>query len=79
MYEDSEGRFWVGGINGLQLFNRNTNKFSNVHLFSSNNILQPHVTSVFESKDGTIWISTSGEGVLKLNPHKNSRFEQMPA
>ena len=32
MYEDSE-RFWVGGINGLQLFNRNTNKFSNVHLF----------------------------------------------
>lgn len=75
LFEDSRGRFWIGGITGLQLFNRTTNKFSVVKLYSSGKIIQPHVTSIIESRDGTIWISTSGEGVLKLLPGKNSRFE----
>lgn len=75
MHEDSKRRFWVGGINGLQLFNRTTNKFSDIPLYSSSTILQPHVTSILEGKDGTIWLSTSGEGILKLNPGSNERFE----
>ena len=76
--EDSKGRFWVGGISGLQRFDRTTNQFSEVKLYSANSEIQPHVTSIFESKDGTIWISTSGEGVLKLAPEKNARFEVDP-
>lgn len=75
LFEDSRNRFWVGGISGLQLFDRTSNKFSNVNLYSSNTVLQPHITSIIESRDKTIWLSTSGEGVIRLGPGKNDRFE----
>jgi len=75
MYEDSKSRFWIGCINGLQIFDRTKNTFSEVKLYSAaGQIIQPHITSIIESPDGTILISTSGEGVLKLLPKKDAHF-----
>ena len=76
LYEDSKNRFWVGCINGLQLFDRAKNTFSEVKLYSATGQrINPHITSIIESPDGTIFISTSGEGVMKLAPTKNAHFE----
>ncbi len=67
LFEDSKDRFWVGCINGLQQFDRKTNKFKEVKLFSSDKRIYTHITSITESNDGSIWLSTSGEGVLKIS------------
>ncbi|MFY9516272.1 MAG: two-component regulator propeller domain-containing protein, partial [Dysgonamonadaceae bacterium] len=76
LFEDSQNRFWVGCINGLQQFDRKTNKFEEVQLFSStNNRIYPHIISIIEAKDGSIWISTSGEGVLKMSKNNDKIFQ----
>lgn len=76
LFEDSQNRFWVGCINGLQQFDRKTNKFEEVQLFSStNNRIYPHIISIIEANDGSIWISTSGEGVLKMSKNNDKIFQ----
>lgn len=76
LFEDSQNRFWVGCINGLQLFDRKTNKFEEVKLLSSSNErVYPHIISIIEASDGTIWLSTSGEGVMKMSKENNKIFQ----
>ena len=78
LYEDSKNRFWVGCINGLQLFDRAKNTFSEVKLYSATGQrIYPHITSIIESPDGSIFVSTSGEGVLKLASTKNVEFKAL--
>ncbi|MBP9016223.1 MAG: response regulator [Paludibacteraceae bacterium] len=78
LFEDSKNRFWVGCINGLQQFNRQTNQFEEIKLLSENNqSLCTHITSIIESKDGNIWISTSGEGVLKNSKDQDHIFKSV--
>ncbi|HQE33268.1 MAG TPA: two-component regulator propeller domain-containing protein, partial [Flavobacterium alvei] len=75
---DSKNRFWVGCINGLQQFNRQTNQFDDIKLLSANNqLLSTHITSIIESKDGNIWISTSGEGVLRMTKDRDKTFRSV--
>lgn len=74
LFEDSKDRFWVGCINGLQQFDRKTNKFKEVKLFSSDKRIYTHITSITESNDGSIWLSTSGEGVLKISNENGKIF-----
>jgi ligand-binding sensor domain-containing protein/signal transduction histidine kinase/CheY-like chemotaxis protein/AraC-like DNA-binding protein len=66
MFEDSRGRFWVGCINALQLYNRNTDNFSEIVINNDSARIFPHITSVIESRDKEIWITTSGEGVIRI-------------
>jgi len=78
LFEDSKNRFWVGCINGLQQFNRQTNQFDDIKLLSANNqLLSTHITSIIESKDGNIWISTSGEGVLRMTKDRDKTFRSV--
>jgi len=66
LYEDSRGNFWVGCVNGLNLYNRAEDSFSEVELFNRNQKIQPHITSIIESKTGEIWITTSGQGIIRI-------------
>lgn len=75
LFEDSKNRFWIGCINGLQQFDRKTNTFKEINLFSSTNTpIYPHIISIIEANDGSIWISTSGEGILKMSDKDDKTF-----
>ena len=66
MYEDSQGRFWIGCINGLLLYNRAKDSFKEVEAYRGNQTIHPQVTSIIESKYGDIWMTTSGEGLVSI-------------
>ena len=65
LFEDSSGSFWVGCINGLQRYNRNTDSFQEILLYRNDGTRAfPHITSIIERDNGEIWMSTSGSGVI---------------
>ncbi|WP_239060767.1 two-component regulator propeller domain-containing protein [Bacteroides sp. 519] len=76
LYEDSYGNFWIGCINGLQIYNRATDTFREVDIYRNNAKVNPHITGIVERRNGEIWMSTSGQGVIsvKHQPDDNSRI-----
>ena len=70
LFEDSRGKFWVGCVNGLNWYNRAEDSFTEVELYNKNQKIQPHITSIIESKSHEIWITTSGQGIIRIK--KNS-------
>jgi len=66
LFEDSFGRFWIGCINGLHLYNRDIDEFSEIKLFNEGIQITPHITSIIESKDNEIWMTTSGLGIIRI-------------
>ncbi|MCL1943880.1 MAG: response regulator [Candidatus Azobacteroides sp.] len=66
LLEDSFGRFWIGCINGLLLYDRATDSFKEVALYNGDRRVTPHVTHIIESKDHEIWIITSEQGVIRI-------------
>ncbi len=65
LFEDSKGRFWVGCINGLMLYNRAEDTFTEVPIYFRNQPVTTHITSIIETKNGEILISTSGGGIIR--------------
>lgn len=62
LFEDSKGRLWVGTENnGLDLFDRNTEKF--IHFRHNDNnkntISDNRIRYITEDRSGAIWISTN--------------------
>jgi len=72
LFEDSKGRFWVGCVNGLMLYDRVNDSFTEIPLYFGNKIIEPHVSSIIETKTGSILISTSSDAILKYNEVTNS-------
>lgn len=70
VYEDRKQHFWIGCINGLQLFDRATETFTNIKLTSEQELIHPHIVGVVETSDGKIWAATSGRGLLLIDPDK---------
>ena len=80
LFEDSKNRFWIGGLNGLQQFNRQTNCFEDIQLLSSKgHPITMLVTSIIEDRQGNVWISTSGEDILKMSKENNKIFRSEAA
>ena len=67
VFEDSKGRFWVGCINGLMRYDRGTDSFTEIPVYFRNQIVEPHITSVVETPEGEILVSTSGGGIIRPN------------
>jgi ligand-binding sensor domain-containing protein/serine phosphatase RsbU (regulator of sigma subunit) len=64
VFEDSERRLWFcsNGAGPYYLKNNEFNVFNNIPELKSYNI-----TAITESKDGTIWLGTEGDGVFSYN------------
>lgn len=58
---DRKRNLWVGGNNGLYLYNKNINSFSKNYVPDKTS-----VTSMLEDKQGRLWIVTDGSGILLL-------------
>ncbi len=74
LFEDSKGRFWVGCVNGLMLYDRVTDSFTEVPLYYGSRLLEPHVSSIIETRNGEILISTSSDAILKYS-EKEQQFQ----
>ncbi|KAA3634908.1 MAG: response regulator [Bacteroidetes bacterium] len=78
IFEDSKDRMWIGTSSGLDLFDPEQGTFQNFQPYSnSESIRKRLVNFVTEDPRGNIWISTRGNGVLKLleNPDNTFDFE----
>ncbi|GAF03167.1 ligand-binding sensor domain-containing protein [Saccharicrinis fermentans] len=64
--EDSNHNIWIGFINGLQKYNSDTETFTSVKIYIANTEIHPFVTGIIESKNGDIWIATSGHGLIRI-------------
>ncbi len=70
MFEDTSGQVWIGNINGLQLYRRATNNFSEVPIYNGDMLVSPHITCITQSKNGEVWITSSEHGVIRFNKDK---------
>jgi len=73
IYEDRYQNLWIALINGLSLYNRESDNFTNYLNdpgadWTSKNVFY----DIVEDHNGTLWIGTSTKGLLKLvkNPEK---------
>lgn len=81
LYEDSEGRIWVGTDAGLYIFNPESETFASISEIAPGSAPVEHtVTSIAGDSDGHVWIAVEEEGLycydgatgkLKANPLKD--------
>ncbi|NOR88608.1 MAG: hypothetical protein GQ527_13475, partial [Bacteroidales bacterium] len=61
-FKDSKGNFWVTGLDGAYILDRDS---ANYHLF-----LTGSTFCILEEKDGSLWFGT-GNGIYKYHPESN--------
>tara|TARA_R100001143_G_scaffold63570_1_gene72059 strand:+ start:12819 stop:16958 length:4140 start_codon:yes stop_codon:yes gene_type:complete len=69
IYEDSRGRIWAGSLSGdVNILNTKTDLFCKLPLENNTGekITTNEITDITEGPDGTIWISTKGDGLIKI-------------
>ena len=68
--EDSDGRLWVGTVNGLNLLNPNADGFSHFAHDASDptSLSDNYVMSLYQDRGGILWVGTRGGGVSRWNP-----------
>ncbi len=72
LFEDSKGNFWIGQINGLQIYKHSTESFEEIKIFINDKQIHPYVSDITEALNGDIWITTSAFGLIKID-HTVSR------
>lgn len=63
-YQTAAGRILIGTVNGINTYNRETNKVERLRDFPP----QDWYTSIAEDESGTLWTGTFGKGVHWYNP-----------
>lgn len=67
LFEDSRQNLLIGCINGLMVYNRETDTFREIPMIRAGKRVAPHVTHLQEVRSGEIWLSTSGQGLFRLD------------
>ncbi|HVV03440.1 MAG TPA: two-component regulator propeller domain-containing protein, partial [Puia sp.] len=57
IYEDSRKRLWIGTIDGLNIYNRQTDEFIKCRLIPGNDRVP--VNGIIEDRRGKVWLATS--------------------
>lgn len=69
LYIDRSGNIWGGEQGGrvwLASENGNTTRFTDV-----NNSLNSNISNISSDSDGTIWVSSEGSGLMKIDPENH--------
>lgn len=67
LFEDSRGSLFVGCIDGLMRYDRESDDFHEVPMLRGGRQVYPHVTQMRELRNGEIWMTTTGQGLFRLN------------
>lgn len=73
LFEDSEGRLWVGSRSGLQVWK---NSFFEVEYTTREGLSADDIRAIAEDKQGDIWIGTRGGGLNLLRDGKFTAFRK---
>ncbi|MBN2011275.1 response regulator, partial [candidate division KSB1 bacterium] len=68
IYEDRSGNLWVGAVIGLNMFDRNTQKFHRYYT-DNDNPTQTNILGIYEDTDGYLWLSSWECGLIRFNPN----------
>ncbi|MFQ6599865.1 two-component regulator propeller domain-containing protein [Flavobacterium sp. C3NV] len=71
LFTDHKGQLWVGGNQGISVYNYNTDSFTNYPL--PRNIGEWYISSITEDKEHRIWASSIAGDVFMLDP-KEEKF-----
>lgn len=68
VYEDDKGRLWVGTNDGLNLYSRQTNRFTRYYKNGAdpNSLSHNEIHSIYQDYSGVLWFGTYGGGINKL-------------
>lgn len=80
VYEDSRGSFWIGCLNGLQRYLPHTDSFEEIPLYVGDTRVFPHIMKILETRNGDLWIATSGQGCFVLpgtNVNRNRFYRRL--
>lgn len=73
LFEDSQGRLFIGSLNGLQIYDRATDSFTTIPMYlSSGAPIAPNVGVILEQNNGEILIGTSGHSIFLLETRGDS-------
>lgn len=78
LFEDSRQNLFVGCIDGLMIYDRETDTFTEIPMVRAGRRVYPHVTQMCELHNGEVWIATTGQGMFRLN-EKRSEAVSMDA
>lgn len=87
IFEDSEKNLWIGTEEGLNLFDRQNEKFirftlengpdGQMNSFTRAGLKSDRIWGICEDKEGTLWLATYGGGLHSFNK-KSKEFRQYP-
>ncbi|MVM33177.1 response regulator [Spirosoma sp. HMF4905] len=79
--EDTAHRIWIGSSEGLNLFDPNTEQFTNFHHQPGNptSLIHDRIKSLLVDQSGRVWIGTAG-GLTSFEPKTQSfrQYKQHP-
>lgn len=75
--EDKDGNLWVGQINGLQVYDCDTESFRGVRFFVAGFEIHPYVSCILCTDNGDIWITTSGYGIFRIKKDTDAPIQLM--
>lgn len=67
LFEDSRHNLLVGCINGLMKYDRESDTFQQIPVIRAGKRVFPHITQMQELRNGEIWMSTTGQGMFRLD------------
>lgn len=81
LFCDFSGNLWVGTRKGLNLFSPDKDNFEVLYFWDEQEkkkkLINTEIQHITEDKNGTVWIATSGQGVLCWNKQQKL-FTQIP-
>ena len=65
--EDQQEKLWVGQISGLQVYNPETESFSEIELITPDERIHLFISSIIVAESQDIWLTTSGYGLIRID------------
>jgi signal transduction histidine kinase/ligand-binding sensor domain-containing protein/DNA-binding response OmpR family regulator len=74
LYLDKNGHMWVGTYNGLAKFDYSSEKFINYFINKDSIQYYKPIRAITGDNKGTIWVGTSGKGVMAIDEKTGSNL-----
>ena len=71
LLEDDDNNFLIGFYNGLMRYDKASDLFHHISVYSDGTEMSPHITQICKLRNGEIWLSTSGRGLFKYDSERD--------